>query len=263
MLPKQGVIYVDPSIKKRKNATKKIVEPPQDNFEEKSEAHDTDSAPTVSNTPQSTEETQQNFQDPHSEETRAQVYAGLQGKMSEVSQKAQLDLADSEIQDSVKEGQKEGVKDRQKEEVKSEEKFDSVHDTSNKVLFECESVFPFQLVPDQLTIDLHKVNIITKTFPFIKNIHSIYIDDISEVEVTSNIIFGSITIKDRFFAHQSNTVSHLKISDAMRSRRIIQGLIVAVREKIDLSKVHETELIAKLDDLGKAVGQAQIPVSAS
>jgi len=256
MLPKKGVIYVDP--------TSNQADTPSTEEAQENDRVASNSASSLTRQDQNlNSQSNQNSNKSQVIEKNSKkkdIYAGIKGKMHDVVQKARVNLDQSDIKESVVAGEKEGVKDIHREEIKSEEQFESIHSTSNIVLYECKSVFPFQLVPDLLSVDLHKVNIITKSFPFIKNIQSIYIDDVSEVDVNTSLIFGSLTIKDKFFADQAHTITHLKISEAMKARRIIQGLIIAVREQIDLSRIDEKELVRKLEDLGQAVGQTRIPV---
>jgi hypothetical protein len=236
MLPKQGIIYVDPN----------SVNDKQNELSENNALSENGSSQSKSEKVPTTDDSSK--EKPH-DDSKAAVLTGSEGEYRAAV-------------DTIPEVQQEAQKETQKEEVKSEKKLDDVHDTTPNVLYECSSVFPFQLIPDKLTIDLHKVNIIIKTFPFIQNVQSIYINDIAQVDVTANIILAGVSIKDRFFADKEHLVNHLKKSDAYKARRIIQGLIVANRESIDLSKVHENDLAQKLEELGQAVGQAQIPASA-
>lgn len=127
---------------------------------------------------------------------------------------------------------------------------------SQSVLFSTASVFPFHISPDILIIDENKVSIIHKRLGGSVQLHSVFIEDISDVTVQKNILFSTLKITDstnpRFPVVHS--VDKLRPSDAFTSRRIIQGLMCLKRTGVDLSNVNIKELIRKLNVLGKANG---------
>ncbi len=43
----------------------------------------------------------------------------------------------------------------------------------------------------------------------------------------------------------------LKKSDAQRARKIIQGLIVAVKENIDIARIEPRKLVKQVEELGE------------
>ncbi|MBI3397523.1 hypothetical protein HY045_03545 [Candidatus Woesebacteria bacterium] len=127
---------------------------------------------------------------------------------------------------------------------------------SQNVLFSATSVFPFHISPDLLIIDENKVSIIHKRLGGAVQLHSVFVEDISDVTVQKNLILSTLKITDstnpRFPVVHS--VEKLKPSDAFSSRRIIQGLMCLKRTGVDLSNVNIKELTQKLDVLGKAKG---------
>ena len=124
---------------------------------------------------------------------------------------------------------------------------------------ERQSLFPdtwleptFDLFPDNLTIDSNKVNVVTKSFFASGRVHSIYIENVMDVFVEAGPIFASLKLVDKGFIENTVEVHYLKKSDAYIARRIIQGLVVAVKDKIDLAGIEGDEFARKIEELGQA-----------
>lgn len=158
--------------------------------------------------------------------------------------------------DPIGEGYHEAVKEVVKEGEKHRAKLDDLVDKSSKVLFKATTAGFFDLFPDRLTIDTEKVNIIYREFWASGRVHSIFIKNISDVFIDTDLIRAALTIVDMGFVDNSVTVRNLKKNDAIRARRIIQGLVVATKNDIDLSKIDDGQLVAKIEELGKIHEQA-------
>ena len=130
------------------------------------------------------------------------------------------------------------------------DKFESLLERSTKILLKTSSVFPFDFFPDEITIDEFKVNIIFHEFWLSGDIHSIQIDMIKDIEVESEPIFAELKIVPDGYPGHPLAVRFLKKKDAMKARRIIQGLMVARKQGIDPSQLDE-HMIEKIERLGK------------
>lgn len=141
-------------------------------------------------------------------------------------------------------------------ELKEEEihikKLDNLVDKSEKILLKICTVFPFDLFPNQLSIEPTQVNLLFREFFFDQNIHSVPMKNINEVEVQCSVFFASLSIVDNSYVKNTFAMDYLKKREAQLARRIIQGLLVATREGIDLSKFHAAELRYKAESLGRA-----------
>ncbi len=123
---------------------------------------------------------------------------------------------------------------------------------SNRVLIRISSVFPFDFFPDEVTIDENKVNIICRIFFFSEDIHSIMIPMIKDVEIETNLFFAAMKIVPDGYPGKPIVVRFLKKGDAICARRIIQGLMVANREKVNIGNLDSRNLKQKIEDLGRA-----------
>jgi hypothetical protein len=134
--------------------------------------------------------------------------------------------------------------------VETQKLTDLVSDTS-QALFVCHTVFPFDLFPDTVTIDRNKITISKHFFFFQRSIQSIIITDLLTIVVEETLLFASLTIVDRLFHQDTIKVANLKKSDARKIRWLLEGLIIGKKEKIDLTKIPDKELIPKLIEVGK------------
>lgn len=121
---------------------------------------------------------------------------------------------------------------------------------SNTVLMKFKSVFPFDFFPDEVTIDIKRVNVITREFFSSERIHSIDIEDIEDVVVDTSLFFATVTLVVRGFIENCVEIKFVKNHEALKARRIIQGLITACKEKLDLSKINDRNLLAKIEEMG-------------
>lgn len=128
---------------------------------------------------------------------------------------------------------------------------------SQEVLLTIKSIYPLDLNPDTITIDKNKVNIIRKELFGMENIHSILIEDITNVTVGKGFFTATLDIVDstNYRFPQTYIVKHLNVNNALMARRLIQGLIAAKRQGVDLSGITGENVADQLEDLGRARGE--------
>lgn len=130
------------------------------------------------------------------------------------------------------------------------ELFDAVN-RSHEVLFSANTIFPLTLFPDTATVDREKLTITRRRFFGVAESMSIRIEDILNVTADVGPFWGSFKISTRFFdPHKPYTVNYFWRHDVIRLKRIIQGYIIAIHEKIDCSAFSARELAKMLDELG-------------
>jgi hypothetical protein len=159
----------------------------------------------------------------------------------------------SENPDPVITGHKEAIKDTIKDSDTSKEKFEQLVEKSIVPLYTISTIFPFQFFPKHVMVDLNKVSIVNNLFFFSKRRHSIFIEDVTDVYTDTNLFFATLSIVDRGFIENEIKIPYLHKSEAIKMRRIIQGLLVAHRQKVDLSKLEGTpQIVVKLEALGES-----------
>lgn len=133
------------------------------------------------------------------------------------------------------------------------EKLEQLAKVNTKSLFSCTTVFPFTLFPTKLAVDRDKITIGEQFFFWSKLMETLLIKDIMTVSVSESVLFASIEFAPNKFADSQtiSTVNYLPKEDAQKFRIIVQGLMVAYKEKVDVSKIPDEELLPRLIDIGK------------
>lgn len=122
----------------------------------------------------------------------------------------------------------------------------------NATLITITSIFPFDLFPNTISVDRTKVNIQDYYFFFSHRTQSILIKDLITVVIQDSIFFSSIQIVDRFFSQDPIVINHLPKNKAHQLKQIVEGLLVAHREQIDVSRISDRELVSKVQQIGKS-----------
>lgn len=122
--------------------------------------------------------------------------------------------------------------------------------SAGRVLLKATTVFPFDFFPDQITIDECKVNIVFHSFFLSEDIHSIPIDMIRDIEVEAGPFFATLKIVPDGYPGQPLRIRLLKKKDAIRARKIIEGLIVAKRHGIDMTTLDDINLEENAELIG-------------
>ncbi|MBA3757548.1 hypothetical protein H0X09_01670 [Candidatus Saccharibacteria bacterium] len=126
-----------------------------------------------------------------------------------------------------------------------------VTEKAHEILFKGDTVFPFNLFPDTITLDREKITIAKRFFFSVAKITSVPVRDILSVEADIGPFFGSIHIASRYFVTNPSVVTFLWRKDTLRLQRLLQGYIIAHERKLDCSNIPTDELIKILDDLGQ------------
>ena len=136
-------------------------------------------------------------------------------------------------------------------EEKGPEELIDATEKSHEILFKANTVFPFNLFPDTVTLDREKVTFAERFFFRVARVTSIPVRDLLSVEADVGPFFGSVHTSSRFFITNPKSVNFLWRSDAIRLQRLLQGYIIVHEQKIDTGSISNADLITLLNDLGK------------
>lgn len=131
------------------------------------------------------------------------------------------------------------------------QKLDDLAEKSDSILLKISTVWPFTFFTHDIIIDTYKVNIVFRNFFWSEQIHSVMIRDVLDIVVETSIFFATLKIVDQGYIENSIDIQYLKRKDAMEARKIIQGLIVAHRQGVDLSTVKPFDVKSKVEEVGK------------
>lgn len=123
---------------------------------------------------------------------------------------------------------------------------------SQEIIAGANTVFPVTLFPDTIVVDRVKVTITRRNFFWSEEVTSVRIQDILDVSASVGPLFGSLTIAIRVIG----AVNHFQVNyfwrkDVVRLKRVIQGYVIAKRNKMDLAHLGARELRWTLEGLGQ------------
>ena len=144
------------------------------------------------------------------------------------------------------------ITDSDQKKQEASQKLTTLAKESGRILLDIKAVFPFNFFPDEVILDETKASIHTNFFFYSKEVRSIEYEDIYNVFIQQGLFFAKLEIVDRFFSQQRICVEYLKKAEAIRARRLIQGMMIVKKDNIDLSKLSVEEVVAKLDRIGKS-----------
>jgi hypothetical protein len=122
------------------------------------------------------------------------------------------------------------------------------HDTL--VLYKASSLFPIDLFPTDVIVYATKVDVIDRIFFGAQDVKTVMIPDIFTLEVQTTPFFSSIMITNRQPMTPLIEVKFLRNKDALKLRAIVQGLVVAHYNKLDLAQLPPTQLLKHVEELG-------------
>ncbi len=131
------------------------------------------------------------------------------------------------------------------------QKLNALVNADNQALFTFQTVFPFDLFPDRISIDRNKITITKRYFFFDRAVQSILIKDLMTVIGEESLLFATLHIVDRLLPNKTITVMNLPKSDARTARRILEGLLISEKKGVDLTTIPNSELVPKLIEIGK------------
>ncbi len=135
---------------------------------------------------------------------------------------------------------------------KALKQLDNLAHVSKQVILAIKTVFPFDFFQDELFVDVTKVSIHIHYFFYSKEVRSVEFKDIFNIIVQHGVFFASLEIVDKFFSAHPLVIRYLWKKDAIRARRIIQGMIIAQKQNIDIRAIPPNELVRKLETIGES-----------
>jgi hypothetical protein len=133
------------------------------------------------------------------------------------------------------------------------EKLIDITEKAQDILFQADTVFPFTLFPDTITLDREKLTVATRYFFRTAKIVSVPVSSISSAEAEVGIFFGSLHMASKFFVQNKYTVNFLNRSDALKIQHLLQGFIISQEKDIDVTDINKDDLLILLNDLGQGV----------
>jgi hypothetical protein len=136
------------------------------------------------------------------------------------------------------------------DEERQEQALEKAVGDAQDILIKAESVFPFVLFPDTVTVSRMKVTITRRSFFRVADVISLQIEDILNVEVDTGPFFGSLNIFTRTYGTEPLRIAFLNRKSAINVKRILEGYIIAQKQDINTASIGKAELVMLLMRLG-------------
>lgn len=121
---------------------------------------------------------------------------------------------------------------------------------SNEVLIAAKGVWPFDLFPDEISIDRQTITIIRNLFWGVQQRVICHYQDLVKSDLNAGPFFGSLNIYSKYFTDGEEKIKWLTKKDATTIHAVLQGLLIAQKESLDLKELPKEEVIAKLYSIG-------------
>jgi hypothetical protein len=122
-------------------------------------------------------------------------------------------------------------------------------------LFTADTVFPFTLFPDTITLDREKLTVVERFFYRVAKVITVPISSMISAEANVGPFFGSVHMTSKYFIDNTHTINFLWRHDAEEVHRMIQGFIIAQEKKIDVTEIDKDDLKVLLNDLGHGTNE--------
>jgi hypothetical protein len=121
-----------------------------------------------------------------------------------------------------------------------------------QTLYKISGLFPFTLFPSTMVIDKTKIHLHQRYFPFGTSVRTIAIKDISSVIVQTAFFLASVRVVNKFFLDEPLVITHVPHYKARKASKILDGLIVASREGVDILDPSMENVSQKLEVVGSS-----------
>ena len=147
-------------------------------------------------------------------------------------------------------------KDSEEREVGSEkltdEQFTEFAHKTKEVLIHVKGVWPFDLFPDEATLDRQKFVVKRHILWGVSKTQSAHHDDILDSNLSLGPIFGSVTVHMKYVTNGEETINWLTKENATRLHIMLQGLLSSKKNGMDLTPLSTDELKKRLMQMGQA-----------
>lgn len=131
----------------------------------------------------------------------------------------------------------------------AEERLAEAAASSREILFKTNSVWPFMMFRDTITLDREKLSLAHRAFFLVAKVTSIPVRDLTGVEANFGPFFGSLKIIST--SSDTENIEFLWRKDAVILRQLLQGYIIANERQIDTADINKQDLVKLLKKLGE------------
>lgn len=119
---------------------------------------------------------------------------------------------------------------------------------ANEVLFEFDTLFPFDFFPDKVVLDRFKINVIKKDFLGSERITTIPLSGSVSVKVSTGPLSSQMIITDPDQGEVK--VENVPTEAAQHFRELVEGIVVGIRHGISFLSMSKEEIIRSAENWG-------------
>lgn len=141
----------------------------------------------------------------------------------------------------------------QKQVLKNQQRLKELIHKSEHVLFQAITVWPFDFFPDTFTIDENKISLTTRFFWKTGTTRSYMLEDIKDVTFTKALFLSTLIIRIERYTENATElrIKPLWVKDAQAAHKILIGLLIALRQGVELEKAKEQKLQKQVEHIGE------------
>lgn len=131
-------------------------------------------------------------------------------------------------------------------------KLDELTQKATGSIYELSSVFPFDFFPNTIYIEQKQLVFIYRQFFWSTQEFHVLFEDILSPIVESGVFFSTLRLQlgPGGFKQDPPPIRYLKKEEALRAKRIIVGLLICNKEKIDFADMTNDEILVKVEKIG-------------
>lgn len=134
-----------------------------------------------------------------------------------------------------------------------ESKVNDLFRAGRKILYKIKTLFPFDLFPDELTIDPIKVNHVHRMFFFTEQINTYLLENIKSITMENFLVFSKIILFDDKSINSGVVIGPFFRKDALKAYNLIHGLMASLKRKVDITRIRADKDLEKLTGIGMAI----------
>ncbi|MEX0895781.1 MAG: hypothetical protein WDZ94_02475 [Patescibacteria group bacterium] len=135
---------------------------------------------------------------------------------------------------------------------REEDKLQELARENQEILVRATGVFPFDFFPSTVLVTKSKVDIQQSFLTYTSSSTSFLISDIARIEVTSGFLFSTLLVRAKMSDKILAKASYLPKGQANEVQSVIQGLMIAENENVNVSRVDAQSVRDATEDIGES-----------
>lgn len=133
------------------------------------------------------------------------------------------------------------------------DEFDEFAQKTQEVLIQVRGVWPFDFFPDEATLNRSMFIVKRNLVPFVSKTITCHHDDILDSHLNLGPFFGSVSVHMKYVTNGVEVINWLSRHDAIKLHAILQGLLAAKKNNLNITALSKRDLTRKLEAIGSVI----------